>query len=69
MGTRDKRVDAYVAKSAGFAKPILETPALSLSNVPSVSIVTSSRGGRQPPPICSAGLQPRTRPRGYRLCS
>ena len=24
MGTRDKRVDAYVAKSAGFAKPILE---------------------------------------------
>jgi len=24
MGTRDKRVDAYVAKSADFAKPILE---------------------------------------------
>jgi uncharacterized protein YdeI (YjbR/CyaY-like superfamily) len=24
MGTRDKRVDAYVAKSAHFAKPILE---------------------------------------------
>lgn len=24
MGTRDKRVDAYIAKSADFAKPILE---------------------------------------------
>ncbi|HSQ30849.1 MAG TPA: YdeI/OmpD-associated family protein [Gemmatimonadaceae bacterium] len=23
MGTRDKRVDAYIAKSAGFAKPVL----------------------------------------------
>ena len=23
MGTRDKRVDAYIAKSAQFAKPIL----------------------------------------------
>ena len=25
MGTRDKRVDAYIAKSADFAKPILST--------------------------------------------
>ena len=24
MGTRDPRVDAYIAKSADFAKPILE---------------------------------------------